>query len=245
MHKLPKNAGQNWYITNNVYVPKAVLCGCYHCGNVPVSFAQEGKTWQKREDSMYISMCCPMCNKNVHFWLRIRKNQENRDNAPNVTDIFIEPHPPLRLNYDSRINKISPDFAEIYRQAVLAEEYGLHSLVGIGYRKALEFLLKDWMCREKPDDAEEIKKKKLGECIKIYIQDIRLKNCLERTVWLGNDETHYIREWPEKDLDDLKKLLALSLNFIAGNLIADELPGEMPSRNSFRVASIGDSERHN
>ena len=246
MFLLPKTAGQNWYcVSGNKYAPKTITCGCAHCKNTPLHFSTEGRSWTMRDDASYIAIMCPYCNKSVNFWLRIRKKQENADNAPNVTDIFVEPHPPIRFSYDGRIDSVSPDFSEIYRQAVLAEEYGLTSLIGIGYRKALEFLLKDWMCRENPDHTEKIKEMRLGKCIQDYIQEGRLKNCLERTVWLGNDETHYIREWQEKDLDDLKKLLMLSLNFIAENLIADELPGNMPPRNNrLKAASIGDSERN-
>ena len=52
-------------------------------------------------------------------------------------------------------------------------------------------------------------------------------------------------EFKALNIDDLKKLLMLSLNFIAENLIADELPGNMPPRNNrLKAASIGDSERN-
>ena len=42
------------------------------------------------------------------------------------------------------IKKISVNFVEIYSQAHTAEHYGLNQIAGVGYRKSLEFLVKDY-----------------------------------------------------------------------------------------------------
>lgn len=33
-------------------------------------------------------------------------------------------------------------------------------------------------------------------------------------MWLGNDETHYVRRWEEKDLSDLKRLISMTVSWI-------------------------------
>ena len=43
------------------------------------------------------------------------------------------------------------------------------------------------------------------QVISRYIDDSNIKNVAKRAVWLGNDETHYIRKWEDKDLSFLKK----------------------------------------
>ena len=64
------------------------------------------------------------------------------------------------------------------------------------------------------DKKQNIKDKKLGQCISEDIGDVRIKEMARRATWLGNDETHYIRKWEENDLSDLKKLIEIVLHFI-------------------------------
>ena len=116
MFKLPNNAGTNWVHYNGKYTPQTITTGCGYCMEHPLRFSTEGKNWLVRLDSMYITMKCPACKKDVSFWLIVRKNQENADNAPNVTDIFMEPDPPLAFNYDRSIDSISPSFSVIYQR---------------------------------------------------------------------------------------------------------------------------------
>lgn len=229
MFKLSKQSGLNWAQSNNVFIPRAITSGCFYCKRNPVTFSLAG-SWNSRDDSMFNKTTCPACGKEISVWLLLRTKQETASNAPNVTDIYIEPDPPLAITYDSCIDDVSKNFAEIYRQAVCAEANGLDSLVGIGYRKALEFLIKDWLIKEQPDKADDIKKSLLGKCVSDYIQDISLKTCLSRTVWLGNDETHYVRTWPEKDISDLKMLLEISLRKIAGEIMIQKMPETMPKK---------------
>ena len=89
---------------------------------------------------------------------------------------------------------ISQSFEKIYGQAFMAESYELDEIAGGGYRKALEFLIKDYCIKRSPDKTEIIKKDLLGACIKKHVDDNNIKICAERAAWLGNDETHYTRK---------------------------------------------------
>ena len=73
----------------------------------------------------------------------------------------------------------------------------------------------------------EIDKMSLASCIKKYINDPNTKSMAERTAWLGNDETHYLRKWPEKDINDLKVLLKLTINSIENQLLINKYQEEM------------------
>ncbi|MGG0666997.1 hypothetical protein ABE073_00460 [Lederbergia citrisecunda] len=114
------------------------------------------------------------------------------------------------------IQEISPDFSNIYNQATQSEGMGLDQICGIGYRKALEFLIKDYIIYSKRDtvNPEKVKSTWLGQCIKKYTDEPRIKSMIEKAIWLGNDEAHYIRHWENKDVNDLKALINLTLHFI-------------------------------
>ena len=101
-------------------------------------------------------------------------------------------------NFSETILEVSPKFSEIYNQAFTAEQQNLTEICGVGYRKALEFLIKDYSILKHPEQKDKIEKKALIACIKDYVEDSRIKTVSKRAVWLGNDETHYIRKWAEK-----------------------------------------------
>ncbi|MEK6525142.1 hypothetical protein [Myroides odoratimimus] len=122
---------------------------------------------------------------------------------------------------------LSPDFADIYNQASNAESMNLNHIAGIGFRKALEFVIKDYLIFKNPDKEENIKKKFLGKCIKEDIQNVNLKDIAERATWLGNDETHYVRQWENKDINDLKVLIDISLHWIEMELLTEKYKTEM------------------
>lgn len=122
----------------------------------------------------------------------------------------------------------SPSFVRIYNQALRAELLGLDELCGIGLRKSLEFLVKDFCKSQHPTEAQQIEKRTLADCIKTYIVDENIKRCAERAAWLGNDETHYVRLWEEKDIQDLKRLVHLTANWIDNTILTQRYLSEMP-----------------
>ncbi len=99
-------------------------------------------------------------------------------------------------------------FITTYLQSLVAENSGLDELAGMGYRKAIEYLVKDWAIQDKPEDKDKIENSWLGAVINdCYSGD--LKEILERATWLGNDQAHYNKIFEEYDLDILKELIEL------------------------------------
>ena len=92
----------------------------------------------------------------------------------------------------------------------------------MGYRKALEFLIKDYAILCHPDDADSIRAKPLAQCINEMIDYDRLKTLAQRAVWLGNDFTHYERRFDEFEITDLKKFIDAALFWIEAELTTDE-----------------------
>lgn len=129
-------------------------------------------------------------------------------------------HPPV-------VTDISPRFVEIYRQASMCDAGGLDEVSGPGFRKALEFLVKDFGITRYPERAEEIRSAALAQVIARYIDDPRIKSCAERATWLGNDETHYERRWTDRDVSDLKRTIQLSVLWIESLHLTEEYEREM------------------
>ncbi len=117
-------------------------------------------------------------------------------------------------SFEEGIKILSPDFVEIYNQSLHAESLGLNRIAGVGYRKAVEFLIKDFAISNNPDNTEGIKSMFLSNCINTYIDNEKIKSLATKTVWLGNDETHYLRKHTDRDIDDLKNFIEAVVYFI-------------------------------
>lgn len=121
------------------------------------------------------------------------------------------PKPILELVDGNTIGSEEPaksKFIKTYLQSLEAESYGLDEIAGMGYRKAIEYLVKDWAIQNNPEDKEKILDYWLSSVIKnYYIGD--LKEILERATWLGNDQAHYKKVFEEYDIEVLKVLIDL------------------------------------
>ncbi len=131
-------------------------------------------------------------------------------------------------DFPNDISEISEGFVKIYNEAFIAEQSGLVEICGVGYRKALEFLIKDYAIKRHPGQQDKIEKKMLAACIKDYVTDEKIKSVAKRAVWLGNDETHFVRTWETKNLADLKKLISLTLHWIEAEILTESFENEMP-----------------
>jgi hypothetical protein len=138
------------------------------------------------------------------------------------------PFLPVETAFDEHISAISPQFCTIFNESQNAERRGWKLIAGPGYRKALEFLVKDYLCHLLPTKADEIKKLQLGPCIETYVDQDKIKQMAKRAAWLGNDETHYVRKWEDKDLEDLKTTLALTVHWISMEELTKSVLTGMP-----------------
>jgi len=133
------------------------------------------------------------------------------------------------VEFSEEIKKISPKFPRIYNQAAISEGFGLDEISGGGYRKSLEFLVKDYLVFSELKTKKQVVNLKLSVAISA-VKDERIQKCAKRAAWLGNDEIHYNRMWNDKDITNLKELIKLSVNFIESDVIAKKYEKEMPER---------------
>ena len=168
---------------------------------------------------------CPNSYCNKHFVLGFSEAHQGFT--------IVQPNSaPEQKQFSETIMHISPDFPVIYNQAFCAEQLYLNQICGVGYRKALEFLIKDYLLSSLSDDdtekRESIKNKFLGNCIAEDVMNEKIKIVAKRAVWLGNDETHYVRKWTEKDVSHLKQLIDLTVRWIESEIETQALLTDMP-----------------
>lgn len=135
---------------------------------------------------------------------------------------------PKERTFSDDLKKVSSDFCDIYNEAYAAEQMSLMQIAGVGYRKSLEFLIKDYVISLNPENEEEIKSKFLGNCIKENVNDEKIKEVAKRATWLGNDETHYVRRWENTDISNLKQAIELCLYWIGAEIGTKKLLEDMP-----------------
>lgn len=167
---------------------------------------------------------CPSCGKPfIAFYNEINDEEEYGFEIKFAENLeFLAPTVPVSKVFDNKISDISPNFIEIYNQSISAESYKLNQIAGMGYRKALEFLIKDYCIYKNSDKKDEILKIQLSQCINTFIDNDKIKNLAKVSAWLGNDETHYIKKFENKDINDLKRFIDTTLYFILYTLTADE-----------------------
>ncbi len=193
---------------------------------------------------------CPKCGKGMFPDIVGQSNITQKDSSKIFTVIFLCPicgghfvetyqhimYEGLPLGYTSKnifdaevpekIRILFPKFYDIYSQSLTAESYGLTELIGIGFRKSIEFLIKDFLIKIKNFPIEEISGVSLQNAIN-KIDDTRIKTLATKIYWLGNDETHYIRKHEDRDYKDIKDFIKALYSYINYELIyldADSIP---------------------
>ncbi len=196
---------------------------CYRCGislsdQTPIGFYSENDSTAY----IYLLFACPTCHQFSIFEYTVR----GRSPLVGTVDLCnfsprIYPCKNFSTSFPKEIVALSGKFAEIYHQAEIAETNGLTEICGMGYRKALEFLIKDYLSSRHPEKTESIVKQRLGDAIQ-GIDDSRIKTLASRSTWLANDECHYIQKWEEYDIEDLKRFINALIYFLESELTFEE-----------------------
>lgn len=195
---------------------------CPHCSiaysNLPlVAYYVDREDFMlNREIIIYTVYFCPHCELFFSVAYTVSMRSLSPNNYLKGYAIHTYPTPTSKLDFPSRLKALSPKFVEIYHQSEKAENDGLTEICGMGYRKALEFLVKDFAIYTRPDKRSEIESPKLmlNQCISDYIDSEKIKTMARASSWIGNDETHYTRKHEDYDIQDLKRFINTTAAFI-------------------------------
>lgn len=133
--------------------------------------------------------------------------------------------PSPSLGYENHIlSQISPRFILSYNQALRAESVGDIELSAIGYRQALECLIKDYAITELNADKNTVIKQSLFEAIEIYLKESELISVADVVRILGNDYAHYDRKYPQHDFKLLKTYMDIFIKMIEAKILIAHPP---------------------
>ena len=208
--------------TNNERICYETVNKCPIC-NSSIAPVEKSKFFNSDSKMYFFMFECPACNKGfiTHYNYTNERKIKNNISYNMLKLVNSYPKVPELHQFDENIKKLSSNFCEIFNQAYVAEQMNLNEIAGIGYRKALEFLIKDYCIDKNKEQEEKIKKEPLSQVITNYILSDKIKNLAKASIWIGNDETHYVRKYEDKDIKDLKRFISATVAYITYELIAD------------------------
>lgn len=177
-------------------------CPCCHFATSPTYL--DGFMVSSKENNIpttvFLSLYCSRC-KNTYF-----AKYTSKTGTTNLQLEFVFPKEVVHKAFSDNINNLSPEFVSIYNQALKAEtDVATQGLAGLGYRKSIEFLVKDYLINLKHQNKDTIIKMELGNCVSKLDPD--LQDIARASTWIGNDEVHYFRKNPEYNIADLKEFI--------------------------------------
>lgn len=188
------------------------LCPC--CGvshNPSTKYISDGIV---NEIYLYIfSHDCSSCNKKS-----ITFNQKPESNSLNFDIVLSYPnHQPIQ--FDEFINQLSPRFVSLYNQAHFCEENNFTDLAGMGYRAAIEILIKDYALDFELEPYDKIAKHNLNRAIDTYFKSDKAAMTSADVVRIfGNDFAHWDKN-ETYELRVLKQYLNIFVQIILTKLL--------------------------
>lgn len=172
---------------------------------------------------LYILCYCESCQKAYIAEYSFNKPSDKYDECFYINR-FIKAYPNdfKYSNFSDYIKNLSPMFVKVYDQALTANSFGLDEIAGMGFRKALEFLVKDYAISLFPNEKEKIEKMHLSDTIdRINYQPITdiAKPCIK----VLNDETHYFRKFEKVEVENINKLILAIVGILSAKFIASEI----------------------
>jgi hypothetical protein len=202
MYKLYRNFGNTSYQN----VPLSIPDNCPICGVINISTLSGSALLEYNDGHLAVILhrCNnPSCKK--HFYtthkLKIMRGQ--------ISSNFLAIYPRISsTTFEPLLTEMSPDFVKIYNGAYASESDGYIHNAGMGYRLALEFLLKDYLINVEELPREKIEKLSIADCIKEHFSESEsFYNSADVVRILGNSYSHYVNRHPEIDFDTIKTYL--------------------------------------
>lgn len=212
---LDEHAYEMTSVECDIELPKE--CPCCNRSTVPQVLDSYALKYENKQLIELTTMFfCRGCEK-VFLGNYVGTHNEYEDN--NLLDLtYLSPYSEKCSAFSEEIQKLSNEFVELYNQAEKAEAAGLDKICGIAYRKALEFLVKDFAVFMNNEKTEQIKSLRLSKCISDYITNEKIRTLAKAATWIGNDETHYIRVHEDYSVTEMKAFIKAMLTYVDSEL---------------------------
>lgn len=199
------NYSNEWINLATYTIPKK----CPHCdiSNSPVYKEHFAASYNGKIIQIFIWVCTN-CGKH-YVTLHSRKDSSDK----NLQFLAIYPHT-KEIEFSEHIKTLSPRFVEIYNESAASEQLGNLTVAGIGYRLALEILVKDYAIKELSVDGKKAAETKLETAIKDFLPGIDIKYAADVVRMKGNDYSHYHEKYDSVDFETFKEYLDIFIQTI-------------------------------
>lgn len=186
-------AGINTYFNGQYEKPMS----CPYCGVHTDAIATDAQYFylSGNKRALVVAYQCTRCKKQF-LAIYIREDKQLTLNTIIPIAENDEVHEGLK--------EVSPEFERIHQQAYRAELRGDIDLAAIGYRTALEVLVKDFAIKVLGEKEEEVARKKLAQAIEDYSGSVELMSTSDVVRMLSNDYTHYLKKYENISFETLK-----------------------------------------
>lgn len=166
-----------------------------------------------------VTFYCKHCGNYFHAFFNLI---DDFDGGKHAILLRTYPNVSAKTDFNEKIKEISPVFDKCFQQSIEAEINNLNLIAGMGYRKSLEYLIKDFTIYQNQENEEEIKKMPLKQVIDKYIDNEKIKSLAIAATWIGNDETHYAKKHDGYNLEDLKNFIKIAVLHIEQEFIYEK-----------------------
>lgn len=177
--------------------------------------------FREENESVSIMFYCNGCKHS--FIGRYKDTNFKKTNGFYELDLIkCEPIQVEKIAFSKQIASLSERFTNVYNQAYEADQLGLTEIAGVGYRKALEILVKDFAIWQHPEKMEEIKKAWLSKCISEFVDNSDIQVLANASIDIGNDETHYEKLYEDCNIEDMKAFIEAAVSLIESKIKTKE-----------------------
>lgn len=222
------NSGYNFQVYGNfgyqstdIPIPMATECPC--CNKtmasdlIPIiavnNLLPSNSMGNNKEEIKIGSKCsvvsvyrCTSCNSLFSIWSKHtadRNKQYETEWSCEIENAF--PFDMHISKFSDKIMDLSKKFVTAYNQSELAEAQKLDEICGMGYRRALEFLVDAYIKHK--ERVTIISEKNLQQKIQKHIDNDAVKMLAEKATWLGNDAVHIENKHPDRTVLDMKNFI--------------------------------------
>lgn len=215
-HKNVPYHNQGYIVTQNLTISILSICPYCSVANNPIT-KHFGVSKINGNDIVSFIHTCPLCNKST---ATIQEISEKKGT------IIAEYPLTLEGNFSENIEKVSQGFIKMYNQAFTSEQLNNIELAGMGYRCALEILIKDYALYFNLDTKENIAKLNLNRSIQTFFQT-EIESFISADVVriLGNEHAHWDKsEENSNSLEVLKAYLDIFVKQIEVKMLIKHPP---------------------
>ncbi|MBN2781902.1 MAG: hypothetical protein JXQ66_01530 [Campylobacterales bacterium] len=131
---------------------------------------------------------------------------------------LVDTWPKTLRNINFEIKDISPNFVKLYEESICAYDSELIQLAGIGLKKSLEILLKDFLLHLNQNDADVINKYTLEESMENFNKKINVIEISNINDCMKKSEC-YNTKFEQSDIVRIKALINTISNAIRSQIL--------------------------